>query len=225
MTTLKTARRGRVLEVIEKYGKCVDLISMDPHFHEITIGLYVKDGTSTVWTFSQKPDVEQRIEQIRDQLVELGDMVPVEGTHNQARFPGGETYNRPLRFLLRRAVEKPHGTRHPEGRIEIKDLRSSLQLIVTPEEVEDRWVYHITTEGEYKNPRVRVRAVVKGFLRYGEMEQVGDFSVAFPHGGRRDGMIRLILPNARNVTGTADMLEAEALRGQMTTGTLGFAQT
>lgn len=225
MTTLKTGERGRVLEVIEKYGKCMELISMDPNFHEITVGLYMKDGILTVWSFSQKSGVQGRVEQIRDQLVELGGMVPIEGTHNQAKFPDGEMYNRPLRFLLRQAVEKPYGTKHPEGRIEIKDLRSPLQIVVTPEEIDGRWVYTVTTEGEYKNPKVRVRAVVQGFSRYGEMEKVGDYSVAFTHGGRRDGMIRLILPNARNVTGTADMLEAEALRGQMTTGTLGFAQT
>lgn len=225
MTTLKTAKRGRVLEIIEKYGKCMDLISMDPNFHEITVGLYVKDGVGTVWTFSQKPGVDGRVEQIRDQLVELGGMLPIEGTHNQAKFPDGEMYNRPLRFLLRQAVEKPYGTKHPEGRIEIKDLRSPLQIVVTPEETDGKWVYNVTTEGEYKNPRVRVRAVVQGFVRYGEMEKVGDYSMAFLHGGRRDGLVRLILPSARNVTGTADMLEAEALRGQMTTGTLGFAQT
>ena len=132
MTSLKNARRGRVLEVIAKYGKCMELISMDPNFHEITVGLYFKDGTGTVWTFSGRPGVEKRVEEIRDQLVKLGDMVPVEGTHNQARFPDGEMYVRPLRFLLRQAVEKPFGTRHPDGRIEIKDLRSPLQVIATP---------------------------------------------------------------------------------------------
>jgi hypothetical protein len=225
MTSLKNAQRGRVREVIATYGKCMELIPMDPNFHEITIGLYVKDGIGTVWTFSGKPGVEKRVEEIRDQLVELGDMVPFEGTHNQAQFPDGEMYDRPLRFLLRQAVEKPYGTRHPEGRIEIKDLRSPLQIIATPEEIDGRWIYRITAEGEYKNPKMRVRAVTQGFVRYGEMEKVDVDAVAFTHGGRRDGLIRLVLPYARNVTGTADMLEAEALRGQMTTGTLGFAQT
>ena len=140
MTSLKNAKRGRVLEVIAKYGKCMELISMDPNFHEITVGLYFKDGTGTVWTFSGRPGVEKRVEEIRDQLVGLGDMVPVEGTHNQARFPDGEVYVRPLRFLLRQAVEKPFGTRHPDGRIEIKDLRSPLQVIATPEQAEGRWI-------------------------------------------------------------------------------------
>ena len=31
--------------MIAKYGKCMELISMDPNFHEITVGLYFKDGT------------------------------------------------------------------------------------------------------------------------------------------------------------------------------------
>ena len=225
MTSLKNAKRGRVLEVIATYGKCMELIPMDPNFHEITVGLYVKDGIGTVWTFSGKPGVEKRVEEIRDQLLELGGMVPVDGTHNQATFPDGEMYDRPLRFLLRQAVEKPYGTTHPEGRIEIKDLRSPLQIIATPEEIDGRWIYRITAEGEYKNPKMRVRAVTQGFVRYGEMEKVDVDAVTFPHGGRRDELIRLVLPYARNVTGTADMLEAEAMRGQMTTGTLGFAQT
>ena len=225
MTSLKNAQRGRVREVIATYGKCMELISMDPNFHEITVGLYVKDGIGTVWTFSGKPGVEKRVEEIRGQLVELGGMVPVDGTHNQATFPDGEMYDRPLRFLLRQAVEKPYGTRHPEGRIEIKDLRSPLQIIATPEEMDGRWIYRVTAEGEYKNPKMRVRAITQGFVRYGEMEKVDVDAVTFHHGGRRDELIRLVLPYARNVTGTADMLEAEALRGQMTTGTLGFAQT
>ncbi|MYB48471.1 MAG: hypothetical protein F4X72_04245 [Dehalococcoidia bacterium] len=225
MTSLKNAQRGRVREVIATYGKCMELISMDPNFHEITVGLYVKDGIGTVWTFSGKPGAEKRVEEIRDQLVTLGGMVPVDGTHNQATFPDGEMYERPLRFLLRQAVEKPYGTTHPEGRIEIKDLRSPLQIITTPEEIDGRWIYRVTAEGEYKNPKMRVRAVTQGFVRYGEMEKVDVDAVTFPHGGRRDELIRLVLPYARNVTGTADMLEAEALRGQMTTGTLGFAQT
>lgn len=225
MTSIGSARRGRVREVIAKYGKCMELIPMDPNFHDITVGLYVKDGICTVWTYSQRQGVEERVEQIRDQLVELGGMAPIEGTTDQAMFPDGEMYDRPMRFLLRQAVEKPYGTRHPDGRIQIKDLRSPLQIVVTPERRESGWVYCITAEGEYKNPRVRVRAVTQGFVRYGEMEKVGDDAVAFHHGGRRDGMVRIVLPYARNITGTADTLEAEALRGQMTTGTLGFAQT
>jgi hypothetical protein len=35
-------------------------------------------------------------------------------------------------------------------------------------------------------------------------------------------MLRVLLPYSRNISSVESMLEAEALRGQMTTGTLGF---
>ena len=64
--------------------------------------------------------------------------------------------------------------------------------------------------------------VVAGFVRYGEMEKVSDTEVSFPCGRRHDELIRLLLPYSRNVSAVENMMEAEALRGQMTTDTLGF---
>jgi hypothetical protein len=37
--------------------------------------------------------------------------------------------------------------------------------------------------------------------------------------------MRLLLPYSRNVSAAESMMEAEAQRGQMTTGTLGFSPT
>ena len=45
----------------------------------------------------------------------------------------------------------------------------------------------------------------------------------FPRGYQRDKLIRIILPYARNITGTQDMLDEDSMRGQMTTDTLGFS--
>jgi hypothetical protein len=54
------------------------------------------------------------------------------------------------------------------------------------------------------------------------MEKVDDNEIAFPCGRRHDKLIRLLLPYSRNVSAVESMMEAEAMRGQMTTGTLGF---
>jgi len=54
------------------------------------------------------------------------------------------------------------------------------------------------------------------------MDRSEDGGVIFSCGISHDPLIRLLLPYARNVTGTQDMLESDSLRGQMTTGTLGF---
>ena len=219
MTVATMPPRLSAVEVIEEYGTCLELVPIDPHFHDISIGLYSKGGIATVWTFSRRDGVEERIERVRDQLAKLGDMDPLEGTHNQLRPRCGMIHQRPLKFLMMQAVEKDPSFDYPQG--PVKDLRSPLMLDFESEEIDGRTVYRLTAEGEAPRAAGRMRAITSGFVRYGEMERVGE-GVSFRCGARHDQLMRLLLPYARNVTGTQDMLEADALRGQMTTGTLGF---
>ncbi len=212
----------RVADVISEYGRCLELVPIDPNFGNISVGLYVKGSVCTVWTFSRKDGAQERVEQVRGQLVALGGMEPVEGTHNQARFGCGQVHERPLKFLLSQAVGKAPDYAPPAGEMSIKDLRSPLTLVVTGGESNGRRVYSVAGEGEAPNPGARLRMVVAGFLRYGEMEKVGERDVAFPCGARHDGLVRLLMPYSRNISSVEGMMAAEALRGQMTTGTLGF---
>lgn len=217
--TVASVPRLSAVEVVETYGKCLELVPIDPYFHDISIGLYSKVGIATVWTFSRREGVEERIERVRNQLAKLGDLDALEGTRNQLRPRCGTIHQRPLKFLMMQAVEKDPSFDYPEGLV--KDLRSALMLGFESENIEGRTVYRLTAEGEAPRAAGRMRAITSGFVRYGEMEKVGD-GVSFTCGARHDPLMRLLLPYARNVTGTQDMLEADALRGQMTTGTLGF---
>ena len=212
-----------VEETIERYGRCIELVSMDPHFHNITVGLYEKDGVLTVWTYSRKPGVEDRIERIRDQLCKLGGLVPVEGSRNQVRFPCGQLHLRPLKFLMPQAVEKDPDFAHPTGEMVIKDTRSPLTLKLTPHHSENRWVYQVSALGEARNAPFRLRAIVVGFRKYGEMEQLGNFGVCFSCGNRHEPLVRLLFPYSRNISAVENMLESSAQRGQLTTGTAGFS--
>ena len=215
--------RLRVVEVIERYGKCVELISMDPHFKDISVGVYRKGEALTVWTYSQETGVRGRIRQIRDQLVNLGGLVAIENTHDQARFPCGTLHARPLRFLLAQAVEKDPEYTHPSGPLSIQDTKTDLTLKVEGREQEGRWVYQVSAEGDPEKIPWRLPAVQTGFLRYGEMEKVEENTVAFSCGSRHDELLRLLLPYSRNVSAVETMLEESALRGQLTTGTAGFS--
>ncbi len=212
----------RVTDVIERYGRCLELVPIDPTFHDASVGLYVKDGACTVWTFSRKPGVGERMEQIRDRLVSLGGMTPIEDNGNQARFPCGLLHVRPVRFLMAQAVGKAREYATPSGDMSIKDSKTDLVLSLSGRGEGGRWLYDVAAEGEAANPAMRLRMVVAGFLRYGEMEKAGDASVTFPCGQRHDELMRLLLPYSRNVSAVESMMEAEALRGQMTTSTLGF---
>ena len=216
---------SRVAGVIRRYGSCVELVPVDPHFHNITVALYVTEGTCTVWTFSQKPGAQDRVEQVRDQLVALGGLAPVEGTHNQVRFRCGYLHRRAGKFLLARAVSQKPDQPQAGGRLSIGDTRSGLTLNVEGRQEKAGWVYRVSGEGEAPNVPMRLRMVAAGFVRYGEMEKVSDTEMTFPCGQRHDELVRLLLPYARNVTAVESMMEAEAQRGQMTTGTLGFSPT
>ena len=225
MGDVKVASKPRVADVLEQYGKCLELVPIDPNFGAISVGLYVKDGVFTIWTFSNKPGVEARIEKIRDQFVVLGGMKPLEGTHNQAVPACGQLHLRPVKFLLNQAVGKAPDFAPPQGDMSIKDSKSPLLLKVAGEAQDGRWLYRVSGEGEAPNPTVRLRMVVAGFIRYGEMDKVSDTQVMFPCGARHDELMRLLLPYSRNISSVEGMMAAEALRGQMTTGTLGFSAT
>ena len=223
MTQGTVIRRGQVAEKLAEIGTCLELVPMDTHFGNVSVGLYYKDGYCTVWSFSQAEGIEDRLREIRDQMVRLGGAQAVEGTDNQFIFPCGILHMRPVKFLLSQAVTKAADFTHPEGAMTIRDSKSALTLGVSAEKQDGGgFAYRVSGEGEVRNPALRLRMVVAGFMRYGEMEKVGDTEVAFICRWRHDELVRLLLPYSRNISAVESMLEAEATRGQMTTGTLGF---
>ncbi|MCH7738737.1 MAG: hypothetical protein IIC93_01150 [Chloroflexi bacterium] len=216
---------SRSAEVIEKYGRCLELIGIDPNFHDISVGLYLKDGISTVWTFSHKDGVEKRLEEIRDQLVLKGSMEAVAGTTNQAYFACGMFHDRPMRFLLRNAVEKAPISEPDTSPLTVRDIKSKLDMLATPGEEDGQWVYRVSATGEFKRPEIRIRAMVGGFMRYGDLERIEPDTASFQCKARHDALVRTLMPIARNVSGSQDALAAEDMRGQLTTQTLGFSQS
>ena len=218
----------RPAQVIERYGQCLELVPLDRRFHDISVGLYVKDGICTIWTYSRREGVQERIREIRDQMIALGGMEAVEGSHNQVRFPCGQLHQRTLRFVMSQAVGKAPDYAPPQGELSIQDSKSNLTIRAELSAMEDnagRAVYDVSLEGEARNAALRLRMVLAGFARYGEMEQVGESGVAFACGLPHDALMRVLLPYSRNISSVETMMAAEALRGQMTTGTLGFSQT
>ena len=215
----------RPKDVIEKYGRCLELIPTDKRFNEISVGLYVKNSVFTVWSFSTKTGVENRIEEIRGLLVSLGGMTPMPGTHNQAKFECGLIHSRPVRFLLSQAVGKDPEYATSASTMTIKDSKSNLIINAEGVDRDNTRCYQISASGEAKNSAMRLRMIVAGFSKYGEMDKMGNQEVAFECRYNHDELLRILLPYSRNVSSVETMMQAESMRGQMTTSTLGFSQT
>ena len=64
-------RKNVIADPLRNLGRCIELVAIDPHFHDITVGLYMRDRTLTIHTFSQIDGTAERIETIRDRLCAL----------------------------------------------------------------------------------------------------------------------------------------------------------
>ena len=219
------AQTPRVADQIKKLGSCIELVSIDPHFHDVTVGLFIKNGILTISTFSTVEGSEARIEQIRDRCVKLGDVEAVEGTTNQLRLISDLQLDRALRFMFIAAVEKDPTAELPSGRITAPDTKTKLTFVVEGAEESGQYVYTVSAEGESDRAAMRIRAAVGGFIRYSGCTRVDKNKFSFPDGKKYDNFARLILPLARNVSAVEAQLEADEMAGQMNTQTLGFAQS
>lgn len=219
------AERPRVIDKVKRLGHCIELVSIDPHFHDISVGLFNKDGILTISSYSTIDGIEQRIEQIRDRCTVLGDVEPVEGATDQLRLISDLYLDRALRFMFIAAVEKNPDIAMPSGAITAPDTKTKLTFLVEGSEEGGQFVYTVSAQGDADRPEMRVRAVVGGFMRYSGCVRVDKDKFAFPDGKKYDNFARLILPLARNVSAVEAQLEQNELEGQMNTQTLGFAQS
>lgn len=220
-----TAQQSRVVKEVARLGSCIELVSLDPHFHDVSVGLFIKDGVMTVSSFSTIDGIEERIEKIRDRCVQLGDVEAVEGTTDQLMLISDLQLDRALKFMFTIAVEKDPSAEAPSGRITAPDTKTKLLFVLGGAELDGKYVYTVSTEGESDRSNMRIRAAVGGFIRYSGCERIDKDKFAFPDGKQYDNFARLILPLARNVSAVEAQLEQDEMAGQMNTQTLGFAQS
>ncbi len=215
----------RPVEVIEKYGRCIELISMDPFFNDITIGLFFKEPNVTVFSYSNLDGVSDRLNQIRDRIVDVSGAVSIEDSPHQATFKCGMKEgccSAPLRFVLKEAVTKDRNLDLSKG-IVCKDLRSDMMIKVNYQENSDGKIYTVSGDDNAEKPIIRYRAITNGLIKYGGFERIDNFSFRLSCNERNDKIVNLLLPLARNISATEESLAAEDAAGQMTTQSLGFS--
>jgi hypothetical protein len=184
-------------------GTRIELLSMDPHFHDISIALYRQAGPGgpiyTINTYSQRPGASDRIAWLLRAMVVLGGLEPVASGSEWFRFPCGAAHqNSVRRIFLESAKQAPSGEPAPRP-LSTLDKKNDLPIRVISE---GGGVYRVEAGRTDEDARKRAVSVATGLAKLAEMARPdGPDSerVAFECRHSHDAAIGLLLPRALNV--------------------------
>ena len=193
-------------------GSRVELVSMDPHFDDISIALYCPDGPPCyqVHTYSRLPGADERIAGVARAMQVLGGMEQT--SDGLLRFSCGHAHLFAVKRLFLEACKLP-----PDQPIELRPLhifdKKANATIAVASLGQGLYEAHATEQ----TPGIerRVATIARGLIRLGEMDEVADQpnQVRFGCGHSHDALIGLLLVRAPNVRAAVREAEALASRG------------
>ena len=194
-------------------GSRIELVSMDPHFQDISIGLYEQGNglpAYLVHTYSDKRGAADRVRSLVRVMKAFGGL---ESDRNGLlRFPCGDRHELAIkRVFLDGCKVSPHSEvdAHP---LRIRDKRSGCDVTAVSM---GQGEYELRIEGNPKSGPRRVTAIARGLARLGEMQtdERHTNKVFFACGHPHDALVGLLLIRAPNVRAAMREAESMAARG------------
>jgi hypothetical protein len=194
-------------------GRRVELVSMDPHFHDITLGLYRQDHDGRpqylVYTYSGLPGAIERRETVTQIAQILG------GTERFAdwlQFSCGSAHQTAARRLFLESCKQAPAAVSSVRPLGILDKKTGRNIVVSNL---GGGVYQIVADGPEEGKAARIDAIANGLRKLGEVTAVPDHpdQVAFPCGQSHDALVGLLLPRALNVRAILREEEEASTRG------------
>ncbi len=203
---------GRLLDL----GTRIELVSMDRHFHDISIGLYEHAGGGApawlVHSYSARDGVPARLAFVTRAMAVLGGMVPAPAEPARLAFACGEAHRAAVKRLFLEVCKlEPDAVPAPRP-MRIEDRKNDLTIEAAHV---GGGLYRLKADGGTDADRVarRVDGVVRGLARLAELETEGGAAARFPCGSAHDELVGLLLPRALNVRAAMREAEAAAARG------------
>ncbi len=201
---------GQIVDI----GKRIELVPMDPHFHDITIALYQQGQDESplflVHTYSQMEGVQGRIQFAIETMTHLGNLV--EDTNRLLRFPCEAAHQLACRRAFLESCKLSPNDSAERRPLQILDKKSGLTITV---DSLGQGIYQVQADGEGRRADRRISAIAGGLIKLGEMEEVDGTldKVAFPCGHSHDALLGLLLVRAPNVRAIVREQEMAASRG------------
>lgn len=202
---------GRLLDL----GTRIELVSMDPHFHDISLSLYQRAGTGGACGFlphsySGREGVEARLAFVARAMTALGGMEPAPGQPGRLAFPCGAEHRAAAKRLFLEACKRAPGSAPAAQPMRIHDRKNDLAIAAAG--LGDGR-YRIAAEGGGAKAARRADGVARGLVRLAEMEPGEASEARFSCGHAHDALIGLLLGRALNVRAAMREAEAGAARG------------
>jgi hypothetical protein len=195
-------------------GRRIELVSMDRHWADITIGLYRAGDPprATVHSYSRSDGVEARLAWLGATMATFAGLERDAAAPRTVWFGCGGWHELGMRRTFLEAC-KPDPTVPVEARpLAVEDSRSGQRLGV---EALGDGRYRVSGSAVASGETDRALAVAAGLVKLLDLEPSEDDPtlVRFACGGTHDALVGLLLPRAINVRATLRELEAAAARG------------
>ena len=205
---------GRLLEL----GERLELVSMDPHFHDISISLYRSTGEGDAsgflaHSYSAKEGAAERLGFVMRAMAVLGGMGPAPGQPERLAFACGAAHRAAVKRLFLEACKRETGADIEVQPMRVHDKKNDLTIAATAIGGGRYRLAAVDGEGNDKAAQ-RVDGVTRGLIKLAELEpgaQAGE--VRFPCGFSHDELVGLLIGRALNVRAAMREAEAAAARG------------
>ena len=205
---------GRLLEL----GERLELVSMDPHFHDISISLYRSSGEGgasgfLAHSYSTREGAAERLGFVMRAMAVMGGMGPAPGQPERLAFACGAAHKAAVKRLFLEACKRATGAEVAAQPMRVYDKKNDLTIDATA--VGDGR-YRIAAAGSEGNDKAaqRVDGVTRGLIKLAELEPGAEpGEVRFPCGFSHDELVGLLIGRALNVRAAMREAEAAAARG------------
>ena len=199
-------------------GHRVELVSIDPSFHDISVGLYRKDAgegpVAVVFSYSGIPGVGARIAFIREAMRVLGGLEDVAGDPDLGlRLPCRGWHNAAMKRLFLDCFRVDPSVGVEPRPLAAPDTRSEQMIALVPQ---GRGVYRVESTGVTEQEPSRAPAITRALIRLVELDEVDDTTVAFDCGCDHHELMGLMLVRAQNLRASLREEELTASRGVLT---------
>jgi hypothetical protein len=193
-------------------GARIELVPMDPHFHEITIGLYLQDhGAGAeyhVHSYTGLSGADDRLRFVVEAMVVIGGMERT--PQDLLRFPCGHEHQLGCRRLFLEACKIDPQTALAVRPLSVFDKKAGCEILATPE---GNGVYRVGAQGNDVDRRIW--AIAGGLIKLGQMEDLAADQVKYPCGQDHDELLGVLLVRAPNVRAILREQEQTASRGRL----------